>query len=371
MNKYNLSFPGKTIFGAGTLSSLSSELPDNSKIMLVVGKHVETSGLLNKVGKILESFEFTVFSGVQAEPPLSAVDEIISMGRLEQVSAVVAIGGGSVIDAAKAAAAIIPAEGQVGDYFYGHKSITEKGLFLAALPTTAGTGTEATPNSVLTDQKTEIKKSIRHITMFPDLAIIDPELTYSCSRSLTAHSGLDALTQAIESYISLGANTVSRALAAKAVELIFTALPRACENGKDIDARNKMAEGSMITALAFAQSSLGAVHGIGHPIGSKLHVPHGLCCAILLPVILRWNHESCREKLTELGKICGFTNSDEFIEGIENLCKILNIPDNFREFGLKNEIFPFILENCRSGSMRSNPRHFEDNEIVEILESLL
>jgi len=276
-----------------------------------------------------------------------------------------------VIDAAKAAAAIIPLDGETSDYFYNKKSITGQGLFFAALPTTAGTGTEATPNSVLTDPETEIKKSIRHDNMFPNLAIIDPELTYSCPRDLTAHSGLDALTQAIESYISRDANSVSKALAAKATQLIFNALPIVCADLKNQSARNDMAEGSMITALAFAQSGLGSVHGLGHPIGSKLHVPHGLCCAVLLPKILRWNQDFCSEALNKLALSCGCANGNDFITQIEKLCKNLGIPDNFREFGISSDIFPFVLKNCRSGSMRSNPRHFEDNEILEILESLL
>ncbi|MBU8901204.1 MAG: iron-containing alcohol dehydrogenase [Victivallales bacterium] len=368
---YTLSFPGKTIFGAGSVKELSGELPNGAKVLLVAGKHVESSGLLSRLKQILGDFELITFCGIQAEPPLSAVDEIIALGRANNISAIVAVGGGSVIDVAKAAAAIIPLNGEISDYFYGRKSINVKGLFFAALPTTAGTGTEATPNSVLTDPETEIKKSIRHATMFPDLAIIDPELTYSCPRDLSAHSGLDALTQAIESYISRGANNVSKTLAARATKLIFKALPIVCADLKNQNARNDMAEGSMITALAFAQSSLGSVHGLGHPLGSKLHVPHGLCCAILLPIILRWNYEFCSEALDELALDCGCTDANDFIEHIENLCKKLDIPDNFREFGISSDIFPFVLKNCRSGSMRSNPRHFEDSEILEILESLL
>ena len=368
---YILSFPGKTIFGNASVEKLAEELPHNAKLLLVVGKHVESSGLLDRLKQILSNYEVLTFCGIQAEPPLSAVDEIIETGRTNNVSAIIAVGGGSVIDAAKAAAAIIPLGGMVSDYFYGRKSIPGKGLFFAALPTTAGTGTEGTPNSVLTDPETDIKKSIRHDTMFPDLAIVDPELTYTCPGNLTAHSGLDALTQAIESYISLGANTVSRALAAKAAKLIFNALPVVCADLKNKNARHDMAEGSMITALAFAQSSLGSVHGIGHPIGSKLHVPHGLCCAILLPVILRWNQESCSEALNELAINCGCADGNNFIEKIERLCKELNIPENFRDFGMSSDIFPFVLKNCRSGSMRSNPRHFEDHEIIEILESLV
>ncbi len=368
---YNLSFPGKVIFGAGTVENLPGELPNRAKLLLVAGKHAESSGLINRITQILADFELFVVCGVQAEPPLSAVDKIIMSGRANNVSAIIAVGGGSVIDAAKAAAALIPLDGKTGDYFYGRKSIPGKGLFFAALPTTAGTGTEATPNAVLTDPETGIKKSLRHDTMFPDLAIIDPELTYTCPRDLTAHCGLDALTQAIESYISRGANTVSKALAGKATQMIFTALPKVYADLNDKNARNDLAEGSMITALAFAQSSLGAVHGLAHPLGSKLHVPHGLCCAILLPEILRRNQNFCSEALDELALSCGCADGGGFIGQIEKLCGNLAVPGNLRKFGINPAVFPFVLENCRSGSMRSNPRHFEDTEILEILESLL
>jgi alcohol dehydrogenase class IV len=368
---YNLYFPGKIIFGAGSIEKLATELNVKDKILLIVGKHAKDLGLLGRVNKILTDFEIVTFCGVQAEVPLDVVDEIIKLGRETKPSAVIAIGGGSVIDAAKAAAALIPLEGKTSDYFYNKKSIPGKGLFFAALPTTAGTGTECTPNSVLSDPETDIKKSIRHDTMFPDVAIIDPELTYTCPRNLTAYSGLDALTQAIESYVSLGANTVSKALAAKATTLIFKALPKLCANLEDHNERKLMAEGSMLTALAFAQSSLGAVHGIGHPLGSKLHVAHGLCCAILLPKILKWNQACCAEALDELAIICDCPNGNDFIKKIEKLCKDLDIPDNFRDFSISSAIFPFVVKNCRSGSMRSNPRHFEDDEIIKILESLL
>ncbi|MDD5729262.1 MAG: iron-containing alcohol dehydrogenase, partial [Victivallales bacterium] len=135
--------------------------------------------------------------------------------------------------------------------------------------------------------------------------------------------------------------------------------------------RNDMAEGSMNTALAFTQSSLGAVHGLAHPLGSKLQVPHGLACAVLLPVILRWNYRSCSRALDGLAETCGYGNGKEFIGAIELLSRQLDIPENFREFGLSREIFPFIVKNCRSGSMRSNPRDLGDAEIIEILESLL
>lgn len=166
---------------------------------------------------------------------------------------VIGWGGGSAIDAAKTAAALMRQEGSVADYFYGRRKIGGKGCFFAALPTTAGTGAEITPNAVLTDPDTGIKQSIRHDTMFADIAIVDPELTWDCPPGVTAASGFDALTQGIESYLSKKANVASEALALKAAADVFTMLLPAVRESV-LPARTMVAEGSMLAAMAFAQS---------------------------------------------------------------------------------------------------------------------
>ena len=368
--KYSLSFPGRIIFGAGTVNDLPELIPADSRILLVTGSHAEKDGLLGFMEHLLIGFETTSICGIKAEPPLSEVDKLIQAGRYSSSTAIVAIGGGSVIDAAKTAAALIPLEGMTADYFYDRLQIKHKGLFFAALPTTSGTGAEITPNAVLTDTEVSIKKSIRHQGMFADVAIIDPELTYSCPPALTAASGLDAFTQAVESYISKSANTVTRLLAGKAASLIMANIVQACKSPLDASARSAMAEGSMLGAMAFTQSGLGAVHGLAHPIGGKLKIPHGLCCAVLLIPVLKANRPSCRQHLKELAQLCGFDSADNFIAAIANIQKELNIPCTFKKFGLNEEHFDFIMENCRSGSMHKNPRKFTNFELLEILKGL-
>ncbi|MFA6103434.1 MAG: iron-containing alcohol dehydrogenase [Victivallaceae bacterium] len=368
--KYSLSFPGRIIFGAGTVKDLPELIPADSRILLVTGNHAQKDGLLEFMQHLLIGFETASVCGIEAEPPLSEVDKLIQAGRYSSSTAIVATGGGSVIDAGKTAAALIPLEGMTDDYFYDRRQIKGKGLFFAALPTTAGTGAEITPNAVLTDTETSIKKSIRHPTMFADVAIIDPELTCSCPPALTAASGLDAFTQAVESYISKSANTVTRLLAGKAASLLMANIVRACEAPLDAAARSAMAEGSMLGAMAFTQSGLGAVHGLAHPIGAKLKVPHGLCCATLLIPVLKANRPSCRPHLKELAQLCGFDSIDSFIAGIAGIESKLKIPDTFKKFGLDEEHFDFILKNCRSGSMQKNPRKFSDPELLEILKGL-
>jgi alcohol dehydrogenase class IV len=223
---------------------------------------------------------------------------------------------------------------------------------------------------VLTDQAHSIKQSIRHQGMFADVAIVDPELTYSCPPALTAASGLDAFTQAVESYIARGANTVSRLLAGRAAAMLMKNILIACEDPHDAEARSAMAEGSMLGAMAFAQSGLGAVHGLAHPIGAKLKIAHGLCCAILLVPVLKANLPSCKSSMLELAQICGFDSANDFIAGISGIQKELGVPTTLERYGFNEEYFGFILKNCRSNSMQKNPRKFNNPEIREILRGL-
>jgi alcohol dehydrogenase class IV len=366
---YNFKFPENIYFGNGTINTLPSVLGGKKNILLVVGRHLLNDGTANRITNLLQSFQIKIHSGINGEPCLEDVDAIISAGQNFFADAIVAVGGGSVIDAAKTAAALITTGDTTADYFFDRKKILQKGLCFIAAPTTSGTGAEITANAVLTDSFSLIKKSVKHPTMLADTAIIDPELTYTCSQSLTAASGMDALTQAIESYLSNDANTVTRLFAGKAAGLIIKNLPAAYTAPDEIS-RTNMAEGSMFGALAFSQSGLGAVHGIAHPLGSKFHVPHGLACAILLPVILRWNLPKCKGAMHDLAEICGFGSAQQFIAGIQKLNQQLQIPDSFQNFGLTCNNFSFIIDNCRSNSMQKNPRQLTDAEVSTILEEL-
>lgn len=368
---YSMQFPPQVLFGAGTVEQLPGKLPTGAKILLVTGASARHSGLQEKLEKLLADFELTIICGVMPEPDLDEVDRIIGVGRRNKVNAVVAVGGGSVMDAAKAASCIIANPGDIRDYFNGSRSIiTRNGIFLAALPTTSGTGAEITPNAVFIDPESSIKKSIRHQYIIPDLAIVDPVLTVSAPPSVTAASGMDALTQAVEAHISRGATAFTDALSAKAVQLIMRSLENACRNPDDIQARSDMAEGSMLTALAFSQSGLGAVHGIGHPVGSCLHLAHGLTCAILLTPVLEWNKSAAGDKLAGLAALCGGISADDFIKDVAALREKTGIPADFKEAGLKEEHFDFIVKNCRSGSMKANPADMSDQDVIAMLKRL-
>ena len=310
------------------------------------------------------------FTGVTPEPVLANVDSLIECLRREPPAIVLGVGGGSVLDTAKTAAAIAPAAGMTRDYFYGEREIAGAGIPFVALPTTAGTGAEISKNSVLTDPETWFKRSIRSPLMLAAAAVCDAELTVSMPPEISATSGLDALTQAIEAYVTRKANSATSALARQAVELIMPNLPRAYRDGQDRAARQAMTEGSLLTAMSFSQCGLGAVHGLAHPIGARLKLKHGYTCAVLLPHILKYNAPVCEAQLGCLAQAVDLTGAPRFVAAIEKLCAELQIPASFKQDGLDSSHYDFILANCRSNSMKGNPRDMPDEAVLALLESL-
>jgi alcohol dehydrogenase class IV len=353
---------------AGVLASAAGDA--DARYVLVTGRSARYEAIAAELAQTLGPAAHHA-SEIDPEPTLAHGEALLSILREARAEAVIAVGGGSVIDVAKAAAVVAPAPGTVADYFHERRSISQRGLPLLALPTTAGTGAEITKNAVLTDPESQLKKSIRHPQMVPAAAVIDPELTVSAPPEVTAASGLDAFTQALESYLCTRAHAVSRALAAEAMQLIWHNLPTAWADGSDRPSRERVAEGSLLSAMAFSQSGLGAVHGLAHPIGALLHVAHGLTCAILLPPVLRFNQSTCGEALTRLAPQLGCASADELVEAVAAFVRQLRVPKGFGGHGLGREHFDFIVAHCRSNSMASNPRPMTDADVRALLTVLV
>ena len=372
---YSVYFPRVLHFGSGCRDLAAEEadkLVSGAPVrMLLVGSGTVSA---SEIGKdFIASLGNRVvarYCSVPHDPPLSTVSEIIDLIRQHRINVLLALGGGSVMDASKAAALLSQGNGSVKEYFDGVLPLPEKMLPMLALPTTAGTGSEITKNAVLTDTEGHLKRAIRSPLMVPAVALCDPDFTIDLPPKVTAESGLDALTQALESYVSSGASEYSRSLAEKATGLILKWLPEAWKHGGNAEARLRMAEGSMLGALAFAQSGLGAVHGLAHPIGHLLNLPHGFTCAVLLPHILEWNLPACQESMDILARNIGLQQATALLEQVKKLLKTLQIPDNFAAFGLTAKDFPYIVKNCRSGSMKANPRPMSDAEVEQLLQKL-
>ncbi len=359
--------PDRVITGRGCIRSLGDEARRlGSGALVVTGRTaLRKSGTTERIQKILEDagMRVVLFEKVPPEPDLESVDGARRALRENSCDLVVAAGGGSAMDAGKAAAALAREKEPAHAYFYG-KDVTKEGLPCIAIATTSGTGAEATENSVLSDPEGKVKASIRTPGIMPRVAMVDPELTLSVPPGVTASAGMDALTQAIESFVSIHASPITDALACDAVELLSWSVLRCFKEPTDIDAREAASYGSLMAGIALANARLGAVHGMAHPVGVRYHIPHGVVCSVLLPPVLEMNRPSAPKKYAALDRIFG----QDSVRFVKNLQMELGLPETFRDYHVSRRDFDAIaLESMKSGSLKANPKKMTPADVKAIL----
>ncbi|MBS4210579.1 iron-containing alcohol dehydrogenase [Bacillus sp. FJAT-50079] len=374
--------PLQTVFyGNGSIRKLG-ELARKygTKAMIISDSIMEGLGYVNECKEILDrvNIRSSLYLGVNSEPTDHYVKESLAQLIEEKCDLVISIGGGSCIDTAKAISILATNPGYIGEFIGSARIAEQTPLPHIAIPTTAGTGSEATDVTVISAMKTDVKMMIKQPAFLPVAAIVDPLLTMSAPKSVTAATGLDALTHAIEAYISTKAQPLTDMFAIAAMENIIPAIKTVYKNGDDHDARGKMALGSMLAGIAFSNSSVCLVHGMSRPIGALFHVPHGMSNAMLLPVVLEYSMEHCIDRLAVIGKM--FADEDargvvrDFanlaVEKIKELTAYLNIP-NPKEWGIEDSVYQQALpkmarDALASGSPQNNPRVPTTEEIIEL-----
>jgi alcohol dehydrogenase class IV len=323
---------------------------------------------------------------VQGEPDLAFVAGGAGLARRRTTDVVVGIGGGSALDAAKAIAALATNPGEPIDYLEvvgAGQSLTAVPLPVIAIPTTAGTGSEVTRNAVLTVPDRRVKVSLRSPLMLPRVAVVDPLLTYDLPPSMTAATGLDALTQLIEPFMSVRANPMTDALCREGMSRVARSLRRACEHGHDAEARADMSLASLFGGIALANAGLGAVHGLAAPIGGMFNAPHGAVCAALLPYVMAANVRALRasepgrvalDRAAEVGRLLtGRANAgaDDGVAWIRETAAELHIP-RLSDVGVTSGDLPAIAEQAqRSSSMKGNPAALAPADLTAILQAAL
>src|SRR5687768_4982289 len=376
--EFEFATAGRVIFGEGKRSMIPEMGRRYGKRgFIVCGNDVSRvswlTGSLEKVG--VHSTVFSVFG----EPTIAVAETGANEARRVNAQFVVGVGGGSAIDAAKAIAALTTNPGDPLDYLEvigKSRPLGTSPLPVIAVPTTAGTGSEVTRNAVLASPVDKVKVSLRSAKMLPKVALVDPELTYDLPPRLTAFTGLDALTQLIEPFLSVKANPFTDGLCQEALPKVAHALPAAFRNGADREARRMMALGSLFGGLALANAGLGAVHGFAAPIGGMFSAPHGAVCAALLPWALKVNLRAVRERgsaaalnrFERLGTLLiGKNDADEAVRWVEELCGELQVP-TLRTYGIRPENFDALCERAaKASSMKANPIPLTDAELREIL----
>ena len=370
--------PQLTVYGRDSFKRVGSETALRGKRALLVSDGImESLGYLDQCVRFLkeENVECVTYIGVKSEPNDKYVDEALSLFEENNCDVILSLGGGSCIDTAKAVAVVATNGGYIGDYMGGKKMATNPSVPHIAIPTTAGTGSEATDATVITNLSNDVKMMIKQPAFMPAVAIVDPLLTISSPAKVTAATGVDALCHAVEAYLSKRAQPLTDTLALSAITLIVKNLRRAYENPEDIEAREGMSIGSMYAGMAFSNASVGLVHGMSRPIGALFNVPHGESNAMLLPAVLEFSREKCIERLADIGRIFSAEavkmdndKASKFaVEQIRNLCFDLKIP-NLKNWGIKPDKFESVISKMavdalNSGSPGNNPRVPSQQEI--------
>ena len=339
IKRMKIDFPEK-IEGVDAFMSIPDLLEQNNvnHPLIVTGPRISKSEFFSAMLHSLDG-EYVVYDKVEPDPKVSQVKEMISIYQREKCDSFIAIGGGSNMDAAKAAAAGVVRPDKDVSELGGLMKVGRKIPLFIAVPTTAGTGSETTVAAVVTDDDTGRKYAINDGALCPDYAILDPNLTVSLPPHLTAQTGMDALTHAIEAYLNVTYHTKdTKDLCEDAVGAIFEYLPRAYEDGDDLEAREEMLRASFLAGQAFTVACVGNVHAIAHTIGGLYHVPHGLANAITLPYVLRDYGTKVYEPLSRLAEVAGIAKGGSqkerallFIEEIEKMNQRMNIPKNIPE----------------------------------------
>lgn len=375
--------PGQMITGAGALEMARDTLGQlGKKAMIVTDKVMMELGNCAKVEKVLKSqkVEYTIYSEIAGEPTDVMIEKGLTQYKEEGCDFLVALGGGSPIDSMKAIGSLVKNGGNISDYM--GKVIDVEMPPMVAIPTTAGTGSEATQFTIITDTKKDIKMLLKGKVLIPSLAIIDPQFTMTAPPKITAATGLDALCHAVEAYTSRKAQTLSDTFALSAVKRIFQYLPIAFRDGKNEEARVQMSVAALEAGIAFNNSSVTLIHGMSRPIGALFHVAHGLSNAMLMKECLSFALEGAYDRFADLGIAIGAadgadsdeTASAKFQAAVVALTEELETP-TLAEFGIDKEAFFNVIEKMaydamESGSPQNTQREITQADIEQMYKNL-
>jgi len=388
--------PRNLVFGAGQRSALAGFSRALGSTALVVTDErfaatPEFAAMMDSLGRA--DVRTTVFDATIAELPVDCIAKAAETGKRGGVDFVIGIGGGSCLDAAKVASLLLAHGGEVADY-YGEFKVPGPVLPLISVPTTSGTGSEVTPVAVVTDPDRALKVGVASPYLISETAICDPELTYSCPPGLTAVSGADALTHAIEAFTTLrrepsgqlahehvfiGKNAISDNHALVAIGLIASSLKRTCEKGDDVEARARMMLGATSAGLAFGVAGTAAAHAVQYPIGAMTHTPHGAGVAVMMPYVMEFNRNHCAAELAEVGKAMGLSSDgktvgeqvDATIDEVAGLFAAIGIPETIEDLGVSADQTSQIADQAMTITrlVKNNPRPITKEGMTSLVEA--
>lgn len=376
--------PEMILSGDGVIEKGIEQLPESlKKAFIVTAKCNVELGFIEPFTKILEKTgrDWYIYDGVNNEPTDEMVGQGAELCRREACDFLIAIGGGSVLDVMKASGLILSNAGEIADYM-GTGTAIEKPPFMVAVPTTAGTGSEATQFTIITDTKRDIKMLIGAKELIPDLVLLHPEFTMTAPANVTVSSGLDALIHAIEAFLSKKAQPLTDTFALSAIQRIFQYLPEVLKDSSDKEARKQMSYAALEAGIAFNNSSVTLIHGMSRPIGALFHVPHGLANAMLLEECMAFMADSSYQRLEIMAETIKASdsrkekreNAERFLSRVKELCTVCKVPA-LREYGIDREEFLNLTDKMAedalaSGSPQNLRKSVKKSDIIRIYKKL-
>lgn len=380
---YKFFMPAISLMGADCLKDAGEQVAELGfkKALIVTDKVLGQIGIVKKVTDVLDNknIEYAIYDETKPNPTVKNVNDGLALLKEKECDFVISLGGGSAHDCAKGIALLATNGGEIKDYEGVDKSKKPQ-LPMVGINTTAGTGSEMTLFAIITDEERHIKMALvdKHLT--PIIAVNDPMLMLAMPKSLTASTGMDALTHAIEAYVSTSATPITDACAEKAIELISNYLVNAVENGEDVEARDMMAYAEYLAGMAFNNASLGYVHAMAHQLGGFYNLPHGVCNAILLPHVQEYNKATSASRLAKIAKIMGGNiegltdeqGADLCIDMIKSLSQTVGIPEGLGVLGVKESDFETLATNALNDACSlTNPRKGNLEEVMAIFKKAM
>jgi alcohol dehydrogenase class IV len=372
--------PRRTWFGAGTVAKLKDEAEyvKARRALFFTDKGVRAAGVADKALAPLRAagVEVEIYDECPPEPTIADLEAAHARFRDAKADLVLGVGGGSSMDMAKSVAAILANGGKPRDYL-GVELLPKPSLPTVLVPTTSGTGAEATPNAIFSVPEQGVKLAIVSTHVIPWAAVVDPELTLSAPQKVTAASGVDALTHCLESFVNPSSHPLSELYSVRGMELIAGALRQVCRDGSDLQARSDMALGSHYGGVCLAGAGAGAIHALAYPLGSRFHIPHGVSNSLMFSHVMKWNFEAAPAKFARVARILGektdglsdLEAAERSVGAVERLCRDCGVPTRLSEVGIPAHVIPELAEAAFKTQQRLlgfNPRKLTQEDIEAI-----
>ena len=369
---FNYYMPTRVIFEDNALENLKSYVKGRS-LLVMSDPYLFKIGVAEKVAKASGIEKVSYFSDIEPNPSCQTVDNATKVARENEVDVVIGLGGGSALDASKMVACLVDNEGSIFDYYSGGtREIKDRKAKLICIPTTSGTGSEVTNIGVYTNKNTGIKMPFASPYFWPDIALIDPKLTYTLPKNITASTGMDAFTHAIEAYWSINSNPISDSMAVSVIKTILENIERACIEPENGEARKNMAFASVTAGIAFSQTKTTGIHAVSFPLTTDFGASHGLACSITLPAFMKLVYPENKEKMNQLLYMLNIASMEDFVSKVETIMKKIGLPTRLSELNVKEEDLERIVKiSMKAPLIAFTPAKIDAEILYNLLKSIL